>query len=170
MKHTVVRYGVYSLVLAAILFLLALTLGDGLSYRTQEILGYATMTVSLLFVFFGIKHYRDEVSGGTVSFWKAFSIGILISMFAGIGFGIIDYIYTTVINPDFMMEYETAMLADMKTELSAEEFEKQKVILQQQMKAYGGSGFMAALMFITVVLIGIIISLLSAVILQKKEH
>ena len=170
MRHTVVRYGVYSLILAAILFLLALTLGDDLSYSTQEILGYVTMTVSLVFVYFGIKHYRDEINGGAASFWKAFSIGILISIFAGIGFGIIDYIYTTAINPDFMVEYETAMLADMKADLSAEEFEKQKTVLQQQMKVYGGSGFMAALMFITVVLIGTIISLLSAVILQKKEH
>jgi predicted membrane protein len=168
MKNTVLKFGLLSLLLGAILFMLGLTLGGSLDFSTQEVIGYSTMVASLVFVFFGIKHYRDRVNDGKVSFGKAFLLGFLISVFAGIGFGIVDYIYTTVINPDFAQEYLSTMLSNMEASMSAAEFETQKEALTTQMEAYGGSGFMAFIMFATVVMIGLVITLISALILQRK--
>ena len=168
MKNTVIKYGIYGFLTATILFFLALTLAKTLDYSTQEIIGYATMVASLSFVFFGIKHFRDKENNGLVSFGKALLIGFLISVFAGIGFGVMDYIYTTSINPDFATEYLDKSLETMKSSLSAEEFETKKTELTSQMENYGGSGFMAFIMFASVVVIGFIISLVSAFILQRK--
>jgi len=168
MKNTIFKYGIYALVTAIVLFLLALFLGKSLDYSTQEVIGYLSMVASLSFVFFGIKYYRDNENEGKVSFGKALQIGLLISVFAGIGFGVIDYIYTTAINPDFATEYLDKSLETMKSTLSAEEFAVKKAELEQQMEAYGGSGFMAFIMFISVVIIGFIISLLSSLFLQRK--
>ncbi|MFD2726126.1 DUF4199 domain-containing protein [Hyunsoonleella rubra] len=168
MKQTVIKYGLYGLLTGVLCFLLALTFGDGLSYSTQEILGYATMVVSLSFIFFGIKHFRDKVNGGVVSLGKAIIIGLLISVLVGIGVGLADYIYTTIINPDFANEYLETTLKTMEATLPQEEFQAKKNELTQQMKDYGGSGFMAFLMFFTVVLIGFVISLVSGLILQRK--
>jgi len=168
MKKTIIKYGLYSLLTATVLFLLAFLIMKGMSYSVQEAIGYITMVVSLVFVFFGIRHYRDNVNNGRVSFGKALLIGFLISLFAGLGFGVVDYIYTTVINPDFAQEYLTTMVADMKANLPADEFETQKAILEQQMEEYGGSGFMAFIMFATVAMIGLVISIISALILQRK--
>ena len=168
MKKTIVKYGLYSLLAAAVLFLLALLLGQGVSYSTQEVIGYTTMVVSLVFVFFGIKHYRDRVNEGKISFGKALLIGFLISLFAGVGFGIVDYIYTAWINPDFAQEYLAGVTAEMKANLPADEYETAKAALEQQMEQYGGSGFWAFIMFVTVAMIGLIISVLSALILSRK--
>ncbi len=168
MKKTIIRYGLYSLLAAAVLFLLALVLGKGASYSTQEVIGYTTMVVSLTFVFFGIKHYRDRENDGKISFGKALLIGFLISLFAGVGFGIVDYIYTTWINPDFAQEYLTGITAEMKATLPADEFETAKAELEQQMEQYSGSGFWAFIMFATVAVIGLVISVISALILQRK--
>lgn len=168
MKKTVLKFGFYALFTAAGLFLLALLVGNGLDYFVQEVIGYTTMAISLIFVFFGIRHYRDRENEGQITFLKALGIGMLISLFAALGFGLIDYIYTTVIHPDFAIEYETKMLADMKANLSAEAFEVEKAELHQKMKDYGGSGFMAAMMFAMVIVMGFIISLISALLLQKK--
>lgn len=168
MKNTVLKFGVFSFLTAAGLFMLGLTLGDGLDYGVKEIIGYGTMVVSLIFVFFGIKHYRDQVNNGKISFGKAFLIGVLISIFAGLGIGIVDYIYTTTINPDFVQDYVTATLESMKEKLTPEEFEIQKAALLQQMETSGGSGFWAFIMFAMVFSIGLIISLISALILQRK--
>ena len=168
MKKTVIRFGLFSLLTAAVVFLLALVIGKEFSYSVQEAIGYLTMVVSLVFVFFGIRHYRDKVNEGKVSFGKALLIGLLISLFAGIGFGIVDYIYTTVINPDFATEYLNTMVAEMKETLPAEKFETEKAALEEQMEQYGGSGFMAFIMFATVSMIGLVISLISALILQRK--
>lgn len=168
MKNTVLKYGLYALGTAAGLFALALLLGKGLDYTVQEIIGYTSMAISLIFVFFGIRYYRDHENNGKVSFLKALGIGILISLFAAVGFGVIDYLFTTVINPDFAVEYEAKMISDMKANLTPEDFKIQKEALQQQMKQYGGSGFMAFMMFAAVAMMGFIISLISAIILQRK--
>ncbi|MCB0456400.1 MAG: DUF4199 domain-containing protein [Flavobacteriaceae bacterium] len=168
MKKTIFRYGLYGFLTGLLLFLIALVFLQNLDFSTQEILGYTSMLVSLSFVFFGIKYYRDKENGGTVSFGKALLIGVLISAITGIGVGIMDYIYTTVINPNFAEEYLATSLEMMQQQLPAQEFETQKALLEQQMKDYGGSGFMAFIMFATVVLMGLIISVISALILQRK--
>ncbi|WP_308993232.1 DUF4199 domain-containing protein [Mariniflexile litorale] len=168
MKSTVIKYGMFGLLTGIVIFLAAILLGKEMSYSTQEILGYVSMAACLSFVFFGIKHYRDQVNNGVVSFRKALVIGVLISILVGVGVGIADYIYTTVINPDFASEYLETTLKTMKSNLTAEEFKVKKVELTKQMTDYGGSGFMAFLMFFTVVLIGFVISLVSGLILQRK--
>ncbi|MCD2258523.1 DUF4199 domain-containing protein [Psychroserpens luteolus] len=168
MKNTVIRFGLYGLAVAVILFLLALVFGKGLSYSTQEIIGYTTMVASLSFVFFGIKHYRDHVNDGMISFGKALLIGVLISAMVGIGIGIADYLYTTVINPDFSQEFLDTSIKGLEETYSGAELEAKKNELTQQMNDYGGSGFLAFIMFASVVIIGFIISLISALILQRK--
>ncbi|WP_299365203.1 DUF4199 domain-containing protein [Winogradskyella sp.] len=168
MKNTVLKFGGYGLILGAVIFGLALTFGNSLSYSAQEIIGYGSIVASLSFVFFGIKHYRDKVNDGKVSFGKALLLGLLISAFVGLGVGLIDYLYTTVINPDFAQEYLAKTLESYETMYSGEELAAKKAELTKQMEDYGGSGFMAALMFMTVVLIGLIISIISALILQRK--
>lgn len=168
MKGTIFKYGFYGLITGIIIFLLTILLGKGLSYSIQEVLGYVSMVACLSFVFFGIKHYRDHVNHGVISIGKAIVIGVLISALVGLGVGIADYIYTSFINPDFANEYLETSLKTMKNTLSPEVFQTKKVELTEQMKNYGGSGFMAFLMFFTVVLIGFVISLISGLVLQRK--
>ena len=153
MSSIIVKYGFYSLLTAAIIFLAALLLGADLSMDAQAILGYASMVVSLLFVFFGIKHFRDNKNEGAITFRKAFIIGVFITLFAAAGFAIVDFVYTTVINPDFMKEYIEAMKANGSTEVIPEY----------------GSAFLALIMFLTVLVIGIIMTILSGLILARKN-
>lgn len=169
MKSTLLRYGGYAFLTAMILFFISLYFFGDMDYGTQEVLGYLSIILSLLFIFPGIRHFRDKENNGSISFGKAFLIGLLIAVFAGIGFAFIDYLFTSVINPDFLQEYMAHQLAELEKTLPSEEFETQKAMLQQQMDAYGSSGFMAFIMFATVVLIGVVISLVSALILQRKK-
>ncbi len=152
MKSTVIKYGLYGFITAGILFTLGLVFGKNLSYSAQEVIGYASIVICLLFVFFGIKHFRDNVNNGSVSFGKALSIGIMISVLAGLGVALVDAIYTTFINPDFFDQYAQRM----------EEMGRSDEVIEM------GSGLMAAVMFMTVVVIGFIISLISSLILHRK--
>jgi hypothetical protein len=168
MKKTVLKFGLYSFITATVLFLMGFLFGDGLGYSAMEIIGYTSMGISLIFVYFGIKYYRDKEHGGKINFTKALTIGILISLFAALGFGIVDYLYTTVINPDFADEYLTTTLTTMKEQLDVADFEVKKAELIQQMTDYGQPSLMALLMFVTVLIMGFVFSLISALILQKK--
>ncbi|WP_298237397.1 DUF4199 domain-containing protein [uncultured Algibacter sp.] len=168
MKNTIFKYGLYSLICGFLFFGLPFLLGMGVNFDYGELIGYASMILSLLFVYFGIKHYRDKVNNGKVSLGKAIAIGMLISLFSAVGVALFDYIYTTQINPDFATEYMDYSIKKMEATLSPEELIIKKAELTQQMEEYGGSGFMAFLMFITVILIGFVISLISGLILQRK--
>ena len=79
MKKTVFRFGLLSglviILLSAGSFLLTAKTRD---YDTQEIIGYLTIFISMVFVFIGIKHYRDRVNKGSLSFGEGLKVGLLI--------------------------------------------------------------------------------------------
>lgn len=168
MKTTVIRYGIYAFICAVLLFLVILYFGQGLDFGIQEILGYLTIFTSLVFVYFGIKHFRDRKNRGVVSLGKATAIGLLISVFASAGFTIADTIYVTLINPDFAQQYFEYSLEKMEVELTPEEFKIQKRDLEEQVQKYANPAFNAIVMFLTVFVIGCIITLISSLVLQRK--
>lgn len=171
MKQSVIKFGIQAFTMACVLFLAGFLIGEqiDLDYNMMAIFGYASMVISLIFVFFGIKHYRDHINNGKVSLGKAIAIGLLISLFAAIGFGIVDYIYTTMINPNFALEYKDFTLTQLQeANLSAEEIKAKTKELEASMEMMSSSTFMAFIMFATVMIIGFIISLISGLILQRK--
>ncbi len=169
MKNTVIKYGIRSAITITILFLLALTLGKNLDYGLQEVIGYASMVISLLFVFFGIKHFRDNENNGVVSFKKALLIGILITLFAALAFGIIDLIYIKYINPDFTAEYYARSVEQLKNSLTGVELETKLAEMESQKELFMNPLVSFLLMSFTVFLVGLIISLISSLILQRKQ-
>ncbi|MEZ4810210.1 MAG: DUF4199 domain-containing protein [Allomuricauda sp.] len=168
MKKTILRYGLYGAVAICILFLVSWFLLNGLSHSAQEILGYVSMILSLGFVYFGIKHYRDTENEGKVSFMKALVIGVLISLITALAFGILDVIYTEVLNPDFMTEYYETAAENLKASLPAEEIGAKLAELESQKNLFSNPLMSFSLMAMTVFVIGFIISLLSALLLQRK--
>lgn len=169
MKSTVLRYGIWSGITICVLFLLAWTLGKDLSYANQEIIGYTSIVVSLSFVFFGIKHFRDNLNGGEIRFGKALLIGVLISLITALAFGILDVVYVKYINPDFTTEYYDYQVEKFRSSLSEAEFKTKFDELESQKAMFGNPFFSFVVMFFTVVIIGLVISLLSALVLQRKE-
>ena len=152
MQSTIFKYGIYGLITGLVIFLIHLTLGKDLSYSTNEILGYISIFISLSFVFFGIKHYRDNVNNGVVSLGKAIIIGFLISLLVGLGIAIADFIYTRFINPEWFENYYQMM----------RDAGKEDDIME--MTSFTAGLFMLALVSV----IGFIISLISGLILQRK--
>lgn len=153
MKTTVLKYGSYGLITGFIIFTLHLVLGiDDLDYSTNEILGYVSILVSLSFIFFGIKHYRDRINNGVLTIGKAIAIGVLISLLVGLGIAIADFIYTKFIDPSFFSNYE---------QMLKEQGREDEIIEMTSTTA-------ALFMLVLVTVIGFIISLISGLILQRK--
>ncbi|MCH9660987.1 MAG: DUF4199 domain-containing protein [Bacteroidetes bacterium] len=169
MKTTSIKYGIYSALTIVVLFVIGWFIGKGLDlgYSGQEVVGYTTIIVSLSFVFFGIKHYRDRENDGQVSFGKALLIGILITFFAAIAFGIVDIVYQ-YLNPNFTTEYYNHHVAELKTTLSGVELETKLAQMEAQRELFSSKTMSFLLMSMTVFVIGFIVSLLSALILQRK--
>ena len=48
------------------------------------VIGYTTMVLSFMLVFFGIRSYRENVGEGTIAFGRAFAVGILITLISSV--------------------------------------------------------------------------------------
>jgi Protein of unknown function (DUF4199) len=80
MKKIVLTYGFIGGGLLAALMALTLPFHDQIGFDRGVYVGYATMVVAFLMVYFGVQSYRDNVAGGSISFGGAFKVGLLISL------------------------------------------------------------------------------------------
>lgn len=171
MKNTVLKYGIYSFILASILFSLALYFGYALEFKTHGIIGYLTMILSLSFVYFGVKHYKNHDLEGDIDFKNAFVVGFGIVSFAAIAFGLIDAIYIATINPDFSesyVAYEFGLLETQNLSEAIKDIDKASILKRSEVFQNSTLVFFVTLMMVLV--IGTIVSLLSALLLYKKEN
>jgi len=168
MKNIVVRYGVIaSLIVVGVPLLSGLIIGFGMdSFAMGEIIGYASMIVAMTTVYFAMRHYRDQINKGVISFGLGLKIGSLISVLAGIAFAIYNVVFVTFIMPDFNEQYFAYAEG---LELGTSEFEAKFAAMMEansfMFSVLGGT----ILMFSTVFLIGFIMSVISSLMLQRKQ-
>lgn len=170
MKKILLRNGFYAAITMIGIFTLSFTLGKKLSYETQEVLGYAGIVISLVFVYFGIRQYRDQVNGGTLSFGQGLKVGMTIVLLPALLFGVFDVLYTKLFNPGFWDKYGAAELAKMKASLPAAQYEVTAREMTEQMEFFKNAPFFQFLiMFLTVVAVGLIITVISSLLLKRNS-
>lgn len=167
MKKTILRYGMYSAITIVALFLVSFIAFSGASYSVQEVLGYTSMIIAQLFVFFGIKHYRDQQNGGLLSFTQGMKVGVLIVLIPSLIFGIFDVLYVQVINPEFMEKYYQDYLSQLRQSLPPAEFEQQRAAMESQRAIFSNPAFNFLIMFFTVFVIGVIVTVISSLVLKR---
>ena len=80
MKKTVLTFGLISGVVSATLMTANMMMIDSTGFDRALYVGYTVIVISFLFVYFGIRSYRDNVLGGRITFGKGFQAGILITL------------------------------------------------------------------------------------------
>src|SRR5262245_57709721 len=102
MKKTVITFGLISGAISAIIMFATLPFADGLGFDRGESVGYTSIVLSLLMVFFGVRSYRDNVAGGSITFGRAFTVGILISVISSACYVVAWEILYFNFMPDFL--------------------------------------------------------------------
>ena len=82
MRKIVLTFGFIAGAVMSGMFIVTLPLLEKIGDVNGALLGYTTMVIAFLMVFFGVRSYRDNVGGGRVSFKRAFSVGLLITLVA----------------------------------------------------------------------------------------
>src|SRR2546430_12192470 len=77
MKKLVLTFGLLSGAVSSLMMIITLPFIERIGFDKGEILGYTTIVLSFLLVFFGVRSYR-ETSGGTLTFGKGLTVGLLI--------------------------------------------------------------------------------------------
>ena len=70
-----------------------------------EIVGYSSMILAFLMVYFGIRSYRDNVMAGQIGFGRAFKVGILITLIASACYVLSWEVISHTWMPDFVEKY-----------------------------------------------------------------
>ncbi len=174
MKKIVLTFGLLSGGIVSVLLILALLLMEGntMDYDSGELVGYASMIVALSLVFFGIKSFRDNVQSGTIKFWKAMHVGVLITLVASLLYATTWEVYyqaDSELRSTFMAKYTEHVTNKMKEKgASAVEIEKKVQEMQQLSELYKNPFFRFGITLLEILPVGILVTLVSATILRKK--
>ena len=82
MRKIVLTFGLIAGAILSGMMLLTIPFMEQIGFDKGEVLGYTTMVLAFLMVYFGVKSYRDNVAWGEVSFGRAFKVGLLITLVA----------------------------------------------------------------------------------------
>src|ERR1700749_2626560 len=106
MRKTILRFGLASSAILVALSAAMLPCMNGtVDFEHGEVLGYSTMVLAFLMVFFGVKSYRDNIAGGAIGFGKAFQVGIGITLITCAVYVIAWEITYFNFMPDFLDKY-----------------------------------------------------------------
>src|SRR5271155_2546885 len=82
MRKIVLTFGVIAGGVVAGVMLLTVPLQNKIGWDNGAVIGYTTMVLAFLMIFFGVRSYRDNVAGGSVTFGRALAVGLSITMIA----------------------------------------------------------------------------------------
>jgi Protein of unknown function (DUF4199) len=80
MQKVVLTFGLIGGVILAVMMMATVPFHDQIGFDRGVYVGYTTMVLAFLMVYFGTQSYRDNVAGGSVTFGRAFMVGLLISL------------------------------------------------------------------------------------------
>jgi hypothetical protein len=171
MKKIVITFGLISGALMAAFMFATLPFHDKIGFETGGlVVGYTSMVLSFTLVFFGIRSYRENVGGGAISFGRAFVVGILIAIISSACYVIAWEIVYLNFMPDFLDKYAAHVIGQARASgASAEVIQAKTQEMQQFKQMYSNPFFNAAITFLEPFPVGLILTLISALILRKKK-
>src|SRR5688500_9640739 len=171
MKKTVLTFGLIAGAILSAMMLLTIPYADEIGLDRALVVGYTTMVLAFLLVFFGIRSYRDNVGGGTVSFGRAFSVGGLIVLIASACYVATRELVFFKLAPDYATRFENMYLEKARASGdSPEEIAREVAKVERSMEMYRNPVFNAAITFIEPLPVGLIITLVSAGILSRRRQ
>ena len=170
MRKIVLTFGLISGVVAATLMVANMLFIDSIGFDRALYVGYTAIVISFLFVYFGVRSYRDNVLDGRISFAKGFQAGILITLISClfyVGAWMVTY---PQLFPDFGDKYAAYMVEDKRAS-GASQVEIDEVAKQgEEIKRMLDNPLTnAAITFTEPFPVGLLVTLISAAVLRKQE-
>lgn len=141
---------------------------DTIGFDRGVYFGYTAIVISFLFVYFGIRSYRDNVLGGRITFGKGFQAGILITLISCVFYVASWLVIYYNFMPDFTDKYAAYVVEDRRAS-GASQAEIDKAIEEgKSMNEMLKNPFMnAAMTFTEPFPVGLLVTLISAAVLRN---
>ena len=172
MKKNVIKFGLIGGAIVSTFMAITMPfIDENTNMAHSELLGYTTMVVALSTIFIGVRNYRNKELNGTISFGKAFTVGLYIALIASTMYVTTWMVISDLFIPNFMDIYVTQTVEKMQTAGSSQsEIDEQLKSMDDMIKMYKNPFFKALITYAEILPVGLLISLISAVVLKKKEE
>jgi hypothetical protein len=171
MKKTVLTFGLISGAVLAAMMVATMPFMDRIGFDHGMVVGYTTMVLAFLLVFFGIRSYRENIGQGQISFGRALGVGLLIMVI-----GCICYVVTWEILyfnflPDFAEKCAAYEIQKVRASgKSPAEIERDVESIRSMMDLYGKNILVnIAFTFLEPLPVGVPMTLISALILRRRR-
>lgn len=170
MKKIVLTFGLLAGALVSALTTTSVFMIRNGGFEHSETVGYSIMILAFLLVFFGIRSYRENVGGGSVTFGKAFQVGILITLIACTMYVVTWEIVYFNFMPDFMDHYTAHVLQKMQESgETAAAIAAKSAEMAKFKELYKNPLINVGMTFMEIFPVGLIMTLISAGILRRKQ-
>lgn len=171
MRKIVLTFGLLSGAVLSVMMLISLRFHDAIGFDKGMIVGYTTMVLSFLMIFFGVRSYRDNVAGGTVTFGKAFVVGLSIMLLASCCYVATWQVAYRRMAPDYLEKYAAYAIDKARQE---GETEAQIAARREEMakfaEMYKNPLVNIAFTLLEPLPVGLVMTLVSAGVLSRKRR
>ena len=155
----------------SVMMLLTTHFQDQIGFDKSYIIGYTTMVLAFLMVYFGVRSYRDNVAGGKVSFGRALSVGLIITAIASVCYVATWQLVYYKLAPDHLAKWSAYEVDKAKkagaTDAQIAEKTKEMAELNEKLK---NPLVNIAFTFLEPLPVGILITLVTAGVLSRKRR
>jgi uncharacterized protein DUF4199 len=171
MRKIVLVFGLISGAILSAMMMGSVVFADRLGLGHSYIVGYTSMVLAFLMVYFGIRSYRDNVSGGSVTFGRAFVVGLCITLIACACYVATWEVVYNNFYPDFMDKYASSVMDKARASGATQAQLDAKMLEMGKMKEmYKNPFYRMALTFIEAFPVGLLFTLVSAALLKRKRN
>ena len=170
MQKIILTFGIIAGVIVSALMLISIQFtGETIDFNSAEFLGYLSMIVALSTIFIGIKNYRDNEMNGTISFAKAFQVGLLITLVASFIYVSSWMIYINTSDTDFTESYSEYLKEELeKSAESQEVIDARLAEIENFSELYKNPFIQIGYTFLEIFPVGLLVSLIAAILLKRK--
>lgn len=171
MRKIVLTFGLIAGAIMSAMMVLTMPFHDQIGFDKGLIIGYTTMVLGFMMIFFGVKSYRDNVAGGRVTFGKAFQIGLLITLVATACYVATWQVVYRKLVPDYDEKYTAYALEQERTSgATEEEVAVKERELTEFWEQYQNPLVNIAYTSLEPLPVGLIFTLVSAGVLSRKRR
>jgi hypothetical protein len=170
MKKTVLTFGLLSGAVLCVLMTINTVFAEKIGFDRAVVVGYTTMVLAFLMLFFGIRSYRENVGGGQISFGRALAVGLLIMAITCVCYVIVWEVIYFNFMPDFIDKYMVHATESLRASgKPPEQIQREINEMNEMMSLYKNNIFVnVAFTLLEPLPVGLVMTLISALILRKR--
>ncbi len=170
MKRIVLTFGLIAGAIMSAMLVITLPFHEQIGPEKGMVIGYTTMVLALLLVFFGVRSYRDNVAGGSIRFGRAFAVGGMIAVVASLVYVATWEVVYFNFNRDFLVKHQARELEKARAAGESEAaIEAKRVEMAKFAKLYDNIAVNAAFTFLEPLPVALVMSLVSAGVLSRGK-